>query len=76
MKKISSGTICTYFYVVFFVVAAAAGVVVLADLVVVAQSGGRRGWMLLLRSLIALALPLLNALFMYLLCSRSLLDGR
>lgn len=76
MKSISSNSICTYFYVLFLLVAVAAGVVVLMDFGVILGSGGRRGWTLLLRSLVALALPLLNALFLYVLCARSLLERK
>jgi len=75
-KSISSTTVCTYFYVMFLLVAVAAGVVVLFDLSLVVTSGGRRGLSLLLRSLVALALPLLNALFLYVLCARSLLEKK
>jgi hypothetical protein len=76
MKSITSNTVCTYFYVMFLLVAVAAGVVVLVDLFVVFKSGGRKGLGLLVRSLVALALPLLNALFLYILCARSLLEKK
>ncbi len=76
MKSISNNSICTYFYILFLIVAVAAGVVVLSDLAYVVGTGGRRGWMLLIRSLVALALPLINALFLYILCARSLLEKR
>jgi hypothetical protein len=76
MKSISSNTVCTYFYVMFLLVAVAAGVVVLVDLFVVFKTGGRKGLGLLVRSLVALALPLLNALFLYILCARSLLEKK
>lgn len=72
-KTIPSDAICGYFYIMFVIVAIAAGVIVLADLSYLFSSKGRGGFMLLLRSLIALALPLINALFLYILCSRSLL---
>jgi hypothetical protein len=57
----------------FVLVAIAAGFIVLTDIAYVFTSGGKRGLMLLLRSVIALALPLINAMFLYILCSRSLL---
>ena len=57
----------------FVIVAIAAGFIVLTDLAYVFTSGGKRGLMLLLRSVIAMALPLINAMFLYILCSRSLL---
>ena len=76
MKSITSNTVCTYFYVMFLLVAVAAGVVVLMDLFVVFKTGGRKGLGLLVRSLVALALPLLNALFLYILCARSLLEKK
>jgi hypothetical protein len=57
----------------FIIVAIAAGFIVLTDVAYVFTSGGKRGLMLLLRSVIALALPLINAMFLYILCSRSLL---
>lgn len=72
-KSIPSSSICGYFYIMFVIVAIAAGFIVLADLAYVFTSGGKRGLMLLLRSVIAMALPLINAMFLYILCSRSLL---
>jgi hypothetical protein len=56
----------------FVIVAIAAGFIVLTDIAYVFTSGGKRGLMLLLRSVIAMALPLINAMFLYILCSRSL----
>jgi hypothetical protein len=75
-KSISSNTVCTYFYVLFLIVAVAAGIVVLMDLSVVFSSGGKKGLALLFRSLLMLVLPLLNALFLYILCARSLLEKK
>lgn len=75
-KTIPSDAICGYFYVMFMVVAVAAGIIVLADLSYLVSSRGRGGFMLLLRSLVALALPIINALFLYILCSRSLLSKK
>lgn len=75
-KSISSNTVCSYFYILFFLVAVGAGLVVVADLAYIVGSGFRRGYMLLLRSLLMLAIPVLNALFLYVLCARSLLERR
>lgn len=76
MKSISNNSICFYFYIVFLLVAAGAGVVLLTDLVIVFTSGGRKGLMLLFRSMLMLAVPLVNAMFLYILCSRSLLEKK
>jgi hypothetical protein len=53
-----------------------AGLVVLGDLLVILKSGGRSGWGLLVRSILAFILPFVNALFLYILCSRSLLEKK
>ncbi len=74
VAKISSKSVCTYFYVMFLLIAAAAGIVVLWDLWQVVSSGGRRGFHALYRSVLMFTLPVLNALFMYILCARSLLE--
>ena len=59
------------------IIAVAAAIVFLGDLAFVLSAGGKRGsLMLLLRSVIAFALPLVNALFLYILCSRSLLGNK
>jgi len=76
MKSITNNTICMYFYVLFLIVAFAAAVVVAVDVFIVLGSGGRKGLMLLVRSLVMLVLPLVNALFLYILCSRSLLEKK
>jgi len=76
MKSITNNTICMYFYVLFLIVAFAAAVVVVVDVFIVLGSGGRKGLMLLVRSLVMLVLPLVNALFLYILCSRSLLEKK
>jgi hypothetical protein len=65
-----------YFYIMFLLVAVAAGIVVLMDLSILLGSGFRKGWGMLIRSGVALALPLLNALFLYILCARSLLEKK
>jgi hypothetical protein len=72
-KRISSNSVCFFFYLMFLLVALGAGLVVLVDLTAIL--GGRKGSiMYLFRSLLTLSIPLLNALFMYILCSRSLLE--
>jgi hypothetical protein len=75
-KSISSNTVCSFFYVLFLLVAVGAGIVVVSDLAFIFSNGFRRGYMLLLRSLLTLAIPLLNALFLYILCARSLLEKK
>ncbi len=76
-KTIPSNAICNYFYIIFMIIAVAAAIVLLGDVAYMFSSGGRKGgMMLLMRSVIAFALPLVNALFLYILCSRSLLGGK
>lgn len=76
MESIPSAAICQYFFVMFGLIAVIAGLVVLGDLVLILKSGGRTGWGLLVRSILAFALPFVNALFLYILCSRSLLEKK
>lgn len=71
-KGIKSETVCRYFYILFFIVAVLAGLVVLAD-VSLAIRAPKVGLMVALRTLPALLLAILNALFLYILCARSLL---
>jgi len=75
-KQIDSSTICSYFYILFAVIAVFAGFVVVSDIFLIISTRGKKGWMLLIRSLLAFAIPLINSLFIYLLCSRSLLGGQ
>jgi len=75
-KQISSSTVCTYFYIMFGIVAVLAGFVVVSDLFLILSSRGKQGWMLLVRSLLAFAIPVINSLFIYILCSRSLLQTK
>jgi hypothetical protein len=49
--------------------------VVLQDLFIIIGSKGKTGWSFLLRAIIAFSIPVVNALFLYILCTRSLLDG-
>lgn len=71
-KTFSNETVCTYFYVMFFIVAAFAGVAVLADLYVMIKKPAL-GLQLLLRTAPTLLIAVLNALFVYIICARSLL---
>lgn len=74
MKNITSSNVCRYFYIMFGLIAVLAGFVVLSDVFIIVSSKGRNGWGLLLRSMVAFAIPLINALFLYILCSRSILS--
>jgi hypothetical protein len=58
----------------FALVAVLAGFVVISDVLVILSSKGRAGWGLLVRSILAFAIPVINALFLYILCSRSILS--
>lgn len=71
-KGIPTETICQYFYVLFFIVAVYAGIVLLVDVYLVVKAP-RLGWGTTLRTLPVLAIAVANALFLYLLCARSLL---
>jgi hypothetical protein len=73
MNSIPSSSICQYFYIMFFIVALFAGLVVVADLYVIVSSKGRRGYDMLFRSIVMFIIPVVNALFLYLLCIRSIL---
>lgn len=71
-KNISNETICGYFYVMFLIVAVFAGIVFVID--VSAYLGNRRlGAAHFLRTLPSLVIAVLNSLFLYVLCSRTLL---
>jgi hypothetical protein len=76
MKAIPSASICQYFFVIFALVAAMAGLVVVQDILVIISTRGKKGWSWLLRAVIAFILPVVNALFLYILCSRSLLEKK
>jgi hypothetical protein len=76
MKQITSSTVCRYFYIMFGLIAVLAGFVVVSDVYLILSSRGKQGWMLLVRSLLAFAIPLINSLFIYILCSRSLLASK
>ena len=74
MKSITSANVCRYFYLMFGLVAVLAGFVVVSDVYVILASKGRTGWGLLVRSVLAFVIPVINALFLYILCSRSILS--
>jgi len=74
MKQIPSVVICQFFFLMFVLVAALAGLVVLQDLFIIIGSKGKTGWSFLLRAIIAFSIPVVNALFLYILCTRSLLE--
>jgi hypothetical protein len=60
----------------FGLIALLAGFVVLSDVYLIVATRGKKGWMLLVRSLLAFAIPIVNSLFIYILCSRSLLEKK
>ena len=71
-KNISNETVCGYFYVMFIIVSIFAGIVFILD--VSAYLGNRRlGLGFVLRTLPSLVIAVLNSLFLYVICSRSLL---
>jgi cytochrome b subunit of formate dehydrogenase len=71
-KGIKSETICQYFYVLFFVIAVLTGLVLLWDVYTVYRFP-KFGWIAVLRTLPTLLIAVLNTLFLYILCARSLL---
>ena len=71
-KGISNETICRYFYILFIVTAVLAAIILLADIYTFAVSP-RAGFILMLRSAPTVVLAVLNSLFLYVLCYRSLL---
>lgn len=74
MKQIPNSNVCYYFYIMFAVVAVFAGLIVLSDVYTLLR--GKLGIMALLRSVISFVIPVVNALFLYILCSRSLLEKK
>ena len=76
MKQITSKTVCRSVYIMFGLIALLAGFVVLSDVYLIVATRGKKGWMLLVRSLLAFAIPIVNSLFIYILCSRSLLEKK
>ena len=75
MQTIPSAVICQYFFVIFVLVAVLASLVVVSDVMRLLTPKNKGGVFSLLRSVVMLALPVVNALFLYILCSRSLLEG-
>ena len=71
-KGISNDTVCMYFYWMFFIVALLAAVAVAADILVMTKRPAL-GVSMLLRSAPMLILAVTNALFLYILCARTLL---
>jgi hypothetical protein len=76
MQNIPSTVICQYFFVIFVIVAVLASLVVVSDIMRLLTPKNKGGVFSLLKSLVVLALPVVNALFLYILCSRSLLEGK
>ena len=71
-QGISNETICQYFYVMFFIVVVLSLFVVGIDLWVMTKRPAV-GFSMLLRSAPTLILALVNTLFLYTLCARTLL---
>ena len=74
MKQIPNSNVCYYFYIMFAVVAVFAGLIVLSDVYTLLR--GKLGILALLRSIVSFVIPVVNALFLYILCSRSLLEKK
>jgi hypothetical protein len=71
-KTITNETVCRYFYIIFFVVAVMAAFAVGMDLWLMVKRPAL-GFAMLLRSAPVLILSVLNSLFLYILCARTLL---
>lgn len=71
-KGISNETLCQYFYVMFIIISVMVGLVIVADIVLLWRRPGQM-MSVLLRTLPTSVLAIVNSLFLYLLCSRSLL---
>ena len=71
-KGIPTETVCQYFYTLFIIIAVYAGFVLVMDVYLVVRAP-KLGWGTTLRTLPLLALAVANALFLYILCARSLL---
>jgi hypothetical protein len=71
-KKIPNETICQYYQFLFYFTVVAVVLVLLGDLYVI-STRPRAGFMILLRSLPMLIVSLVSSLFLYILCSRTLL---
>ncbi len=75
MKKISSNTVCTYYYIIFIFNAIIAAVSIFLMIFVLPFLAMPKGAMLgqTLLSALVLGLAVANSLFLYILCDRSLL---
>ncbi len=75
MRKIGSNTVCNYFYVIFIFTACVAGISIFMMLFVLPFLGLPRPTLIgqTLTSSLILALSVANALFLYIICDRSLL---
>ena len=71
-KKIPNETICQYYQVLFYFTVVVVSIALLADLYVMSTQP-RTGFIILLRSLPMLIVSLVSSLFLYILCSRTLL---
>lgn len=71
-KTISNENVCQYFYTIFFVAAILAGIAVGMDILLMFKRPAL-GLSMLLRSAPVLILSVLNSLFLYILCARTLL---
>jgi hypothetical protein len=71
-KSIDNATVCRYFYVLFFLVIAMSAFVLIADIRLSMAYPMKLKWVPF-ANLPALALGIVNSLFLYILCSRSLL---
>lgn len=71
-KNISNETICRYFYIIFIVSAVLAAIVLFADIYTFAVNP-RLGFIFMLRSAPTVILAVVNSLFLYVLCYRTLL---
>jgi hypothetical protein len=71
-KGISNETVCQYFYVIFFVVAALSTIAVGMDILLMFKRPAL-GFAMLVRSAPVLILSIMNSLFLYILCARTLL---
>jgi hypothetical protein len=67
-KGISNETVCQYFYVIFFIIATLATLLIIRYLMIPKQ-----GPLLALSVLPSMLIAVLNTLFFYIVCARSLL---
>jgi len=70
--QIPSESVCQYFYIMFFIIAGLAAVVFVGDVLAFTRSP-KVGLILLVRSVLPVGIAVLNALFLYIICVRSLL---